>query len=99
MEKHIEITCDDAENCDESVFIMAGNDLEPVDWITDHDQNDQVHKSIVLSCSDAEEGSDCSQKHVWVSAGKELDFEELHKQHANGYDHKVIIKKELRTED
>lgn len=55
VKKHIEITCDDAENCDENVFILAGDDLES---------------------------------------------EELHKLHANGNGHKVIIiKKELRIED
>ena len=97
VKRHVEVICEDGEECDENVFVLAG-----------HDEGDNIFilKEVELSCSDDEEGTSCSEHVVWNSDGEEIELEELHEMHENHEmlegekAHKVIvIKKEFITED
>jgi len=93
IKKHVEIICDNDEECDKNVFVMTGDDSG---------ENIVIHKEIELTCTAEEEGNDCSDKMVWVSDGEEIDLKELHEMHMDGEGegHKVImIKKHVVVED
>lgn len=58
MQKHVEIICDDEEQCDENVFIMASDDAE-LEWVTEdgeidaeelHEMHgeDGAHKIVII---------------------------------------------------
>jgi len=101
MQTHVEIICEDGEECDRNVFIMAGDDAN-AEWVTKDGENIIIHKEIEISCSSDEESTECSEKMVWVSEGDDADLEKLHEMHikGEGEDHKVIIiKKHIVTED
>lgn len=100
IERHVEIICDDGEECDKHVIVHAADDSEHPEWVTADGENVFVHKEIEISCTDDEEGTDCSDRVIWISDDEDVDFEELHEAHENGEGHKVIvIKKEIITED
>ena len=101
IRKHVEIICDDNEECDKNVFVLTGDDTDIASFITDDGENIVIHRDIELSCSD-DEGTNCSDKMVWVSEGEDMDLEELHEMHmqGEGEGHKVIvIKRHVVTED
>ena len=100
IERHVEIICDDEEECDKHVIVHAVDDSEHPEWVTADGENVFIHKEIEISCTDDEEGTDCSDRVVWISDDGNVDLEELHEAHENGEGHKVIvIKKEIITED
>lgn len=96
MQKHVEVICDNDEECDKNVFVIAGDDTDTAGWVTDDGKNVVIHKEIEITCeSDDEEDPDCNDKMVWVSEGDAIDFEELHQMHldGDGEAHKVIVVK------
>ena len=96
MQKHVEVICDNDEECDKNVFVLAGDDAEAARWVTEDGENVVMHKEIEISCTDDEgEDTKCSDKMVWVSEGDEVDLEKLHEMHLDGEGeaHKVIIVK------
>ena len=100
IEKHVEIVCDDEEDCEKQIFVVT--DGEPVDFGFASSEGDNVfiHKEIELSCTDDEDSTSCSETSVWVTGDGEIDLQELHEMHGDGKTHKVIIiKKEVITED
>jgi len=100
--KHVEVICDDDEECDKNVFVFTGDDTDIASFITDDGENIFVHKEIELTCTSDEEGTDCSDNMIWVSEGDDIDLQELHEMHmaGEGEGHKVIIiKKHVVTED
>ena len=100
VSKHVEIECDNDEECDRNVVILSGDHDDLPEWITEEGDNVFIHKEIELSCTDDEEGSSCSDKTIWVSDGGNIDLEEIHEKHNSGEAHKVIvIRKEIITED
>lgn len=100
VRKHAEIECENDEDCDNNVVILSGDHDDLPDWITEEGDNVFIHKEIVLSCTDDEEGSSCRDKAVWVSEGGDIDLEEIHEKHNSADAHKVIvIRKEIITED
>jgi len=100
VKKHVEIICDDDEECDKNVFIFSGDDSDISAWVTDAGEHVLIHKEIELSCSSDDDETSCSDKMVWISDGDEIDLEELHEMHGDGKDHKmIIIKKEVYSED
>lgn len=100
VRKHIEIDCQNEEDCDKNVVILSGDHDDLPEWITKEGDNVFIHKEVELSCTDDEEGTTCSDKMVWVTDGEDIDLEEIHELHKSGDAHKVIvIKKEIITED
>ena len=102
QEMHVEVICDGDEECDHNVFILEGDDADISSFVTEEGENIVIHKEIELSCSTEEEGTECSDKMIWVSDGNDVDMENLHELHMKGdsKDHKVImIKKHVVIED
>jgi len=96
MRKHVEIICDNDEDCDKNVFVLAGDHADAAKWVTEDGENVVIHKEIELNCtSDDEEGTNCSDKMVWISEGDDVDLEKLKEMHLDGEGdaHKVIIVK------
>ena len=75
MQKHVEVICDSDEECDKNVFVMSGDDADVSKWVTEDGENIVIHKEIELSCTDGEDGNDCSDKMIWVSEGDDIDLE------------------------
>ena len=105
VRKHVEVICDDDEECDHNVFVMAGDDADG-EWVTDGGNHIVIDREIELTCSADENETECSEKMVWISDdGEELegdfDLEELHEMHGEaGDNHKVImIKKKVVKDD
>ena len=100
IKKHVEVICDDEEDCDKHVVILSGDEDDDSRWVTQDGENVFIHEEIEITCTDDEEdGITCSDKVVLISDGEEIDFEELHEKHMGGDGHKVIvIKKEIDTE-
>jgi hypothetical protein len=100
VRKHVEIDCENDEECDRNVVILSGDHDDLPEWMTEEGDHVFIHKEIELSCTDDEEGSSCSDKTIWVSDDGDIDLEEIHEKHNSGEFHKVIvIRKEIITED
>jgi hypothetical protein len=84
---HVEIECENDEECDKNVIILSGDHDDLPEWITEEGDNVFIHKEIEFSCTDDEEGTSCSDKAVWVSD----DGDEAHKV--------IVIRKEVITEN
>jgi hypothetical protein len=100
IQKHVEIICDDDEECDKNVFVFTGDDNDKSAWINNEGQHVLLHEDIELSCSTDDDETSCSEKMVWISDDEEFDLEELHEMHEGGDGHKIIvIKKQVVAED
>ncbi len=101
IESHIEIICDDEENCDEDIVVIADHDTEISDWVTDKGENVVILKEIVHACS-GDESTSCSGQNIRVDGKGDFDIEELHEgeDHQGEGRHKIIvIKKDVLAED
>ena len=99
IESHVEIVCEDEENCDKDIVVIADHDTELSDWMTDEGDQVFIHKEIIHACSDDEKTS-CSEQTVRIDRHDDVDFEELHELHEGREQHKVIvIKKDILVED
>ena len=99
MEKHVEIVCDNEEECDENIFILSGDGHEESEWVAADGEHVSIHREIEIRCDD-EEGSDCSHEMLLISDDGDIDLEELHEQHGSGEAHKLIVIKKVHvTED
>jgi hypothetical protein len=94
IRKHVEVICEEGEDCDRHVVIHESVDGEIQEWIQEEGQSIIIHKEIELSCTDDDEGAGCSDNLVWMSDEEEHDIEELHREHADGNIHKVIVIKQ-----
>lgn len=100
IKKHVEIICEDDQDCDKNVFVINGDDSDLNSWISDDGQHILLHEDIELSCSSDGDETSCSDNVMIISDGENFDLEELHELHGNDGDHKVImIKKHVITED
>lgn len=106
VRKQVEVICEDGEECDKNVFILAGDNDHALNIVDGEGNNIFIHKEVELSCNDDEESTSCSENVVWNSDGEEIGLEELHEIYGNhelpeGENaHKVIvIRKEIITED
>jgi hypothetical protein len=102
IEKHVEIVCDNDEECDKNVFVMKGDDTDISSFVTDSGENIIIHKEVELTCTTEDDGTSCSDEMIWVSDGEDIDLKELHEMHMDGEGegHKVImIRKHVVTED
>jgi hypothetical protein len=100
MEEHLEIVCDDDEECSKHVIVLGDDDSHNSEWVTADGENVFIHKEVEISCTDDEDGTTCSDRMIWISDDEDLDLEELHESHQSGKGHKVIvIKKEIVSED
>jgi len=98
IKKHVEIICDEEEECDETEIVFSDEDVL-LDWVSEDDVNIIVNKEIQFSCTDDEDGTTCSDKVVWVSEGDDIDLEEIHEIHQGDDDHKImVIRKKVDTE-
>jgi hypothetical protein len=99
IEKHVEIICDDDENCNKEVFVVALDEGEQFDLTGTKGDTVIFHREIELSCTDSEEGTSCDQA-VLVNTDGDIDVEELHHLQEGEKGHKfIVIKKEILTED
>jgi hypothetical protein len=101
IRKHVEVICDENEDCDKNVFVVGSDEDYDFDWASEDGNHIVIHKEVELSCSDDDEaGTSCSNSMVWISDDEEINLEELHEMHSNGEGARVIIiKKEVITED
>ncbi len=100
VKKHVEIICDDDEDCDENVFVLHGEDHDISQLVSPDGETIVIHKEIEIECTDDEGETSCSDKMVWISDDEDIDIEELHEMHKNQEGHKVIvIRKEIDTDD
>ena len=98
IKKHVEIVCDENEECDETDIMFSDEDVL-FDWVSEDDVNIIIDEDIEFSCKDDEDGTSCSDKVVWISGGDDIDLEEIHKIHQGDEDHKVmVIRKKVVTE-
>lgn len=94
IQKHVEIVCDDEEECDKHVIVLGDDDNS--EWVTADGKNVFIHKEVEISCTDDEDGTTCSEHMVLMSDDEDFDLEELHEAHQSGEGHKVIvIKKDI----
>jgi len=100
MEQHVEIVCDDDEECDRHVIVLGDDNSHSTEWVTEDGENVFIHKEVEITCTDDEDGTACSDRMIWISDDEDVDLEELHESHQSGEGHKVIvIKKEIVSED
>jgi len=100
IRKHLEIICEDDEECNETEFIIAGDDSDMLTWVSEDGASVFINKDVEFSCTDDEEGSSCTDKLVWVSGDDDVDIERIHEIHESGDDHKVmVIRKKIVTEN
>ena len=100
VKKHVEIICDDDENCDESVFVLHGEGHDISNMVSADGENIVIHEEIEIECTDEDGETSCTDKMVWTSGDEDIDIEELHEMHGNQEGHKIIvIKKEIDTDD
>ena len=98
IKRHVEIVCDEHEECEETEIVFSDEDVL-LDWVSEDDVNIIINEDIEISCKDDEDGTSCSDKVVWVSAGDDIDLEEIHEIHQGDDDHKVmVIRKRVVTE-
>jgi hypothetical protein len=98
IKTHVEIVCDEHEECDETEIVFSDEDVL-LDWVSQDDVNIIIDEDIEFSCKDDEDGTSCSDKVVWVSGGDDIDLEEIHEIHQGDDDHKVmVIRKKVNTE-
>ena len=69
VRRHVEIECENDEECDKNVVILSGDHDDLPEWMTEEGGNVFIHKEIEFSCTDDEEGTRCSDKTIWVSDG------------------------------
>jgi hypothetical protein len=100
VEKHVEVICDDGENCDRDVIVIAGHATELSEWVVDGGDNVIIHKEIIHACDEGGETSNCADEALWIDGQGEVDVDEFHQMHEGEEGHKVIvIKKHLESED
>lgn len=100
IKRHVEIICDNDEDCDENIVILAGadDDNEISEWVTADGENVFIHKEVEITCSDdEEEGTRCSDQMIWISDGEDIDIEKLHEAHESNKEHKIIVIKKVHT--
>lgn len=99
IRKHVEIICEEGEDCDKHIVMHAEGDTDISEWMLEGGDHVIIHREIEISCSDDETETSCSDNAVWVTDHEDVDIEELHKRHAGGDAHKVIvINKEIDSE-
>jgi hypothetical protein len=99
VKKHVEVICDTDEDCEKNIVILKSGDNDVSEWVSEDGEHVFIHKEVEISCSDEEDGSNCSDHTVWISDGEEMDLGELHEMHEGEEGYKVIIKKEVITEN
>ena len=97
IRKHVEIICDDDEECDNNVFIVAGDGNETPGWVSSDGEHISIHREIEITCSDNEDETGCDDQLIWVSDDVDFDIEKLHEEHKNTDGHKVIVIKKIQT--
>lgn len=99
IRKHIEVICDEGEDCGRHVVIHSDDDHEfNLEMIDDAD-NIFFHEEIEISCTTENDESSC-EKMVLISDGEDVDLGELHEAHADGQAHKVIVvRKQTKSDD
>lgn len=88
---HLEITCDEEDNCEKHVVIHSDIDGDISNLTIDSDHDVIFHEEVEVSCSDEDGDTICSDHVIWISDGEEIDFEEFHNKHEDGAGHKVIV--------
>lgn len=102
VRKHVKVICDDQEDCDNHVMIIADGVADSAHWISEIGELVMLDKDIEFFCSDEEEGSDCRDHVMWIADGDDIDIdiEALHELHMSDADHQVIvIKKKISIQD
>ena len=100
MNKHVEIVCDNGEECDEDIFIINHDEDEASGWATADGEHVVIHREVEVTCNDNDEGDHCSHQMVLISDDEDIDLERLHEEHGSGEGHKLfVIKKVQVTED
>jgi len=99
MEEHVEIVCDNEEECDENIIVLSGDRHEASEWVMADGEHVTIHSDIEITCDD-EDGDDCSHEMILISEDGEIDLEDLHEEHGSGEAHKrIVIKRVQVTED
>jgi len=100
IEKHVEVICDPEEECEKHVVIHVDSDDETTRCLSHDGDKVIIHKEIEITCTDEDDETTCGDEVLWISEGDETDIGELHREHANGQGHRVImIEKKIDTEN
>jgi hypothetical protein len=102
MNKHVEIVCDNEEECNENLFIVNHDEHEASGWATEDGERVVIQREVEITCTDNdnEEGDHCSHQMVLISDDEDIDLEALHSEHGNSEGHEFIVIKKVRdTED
>lgn len=99
IRKHVEIICEDDEDCDKHIVMHAESDTNVLEWVGHGGDHVVIHKEVELSCTDDESGNSCSDSSVWKIEGEDIDLEELRELHEDGEAHQVIIIKKNGNSD
>lgn len=99
IKKHVEVICEDGEECDRHVVIHTSDEGDIQEWIHEEGANIIIHKEIELSCNDDDDGTSCSEELVWISDEEEHHIEDLHHKHSDGDVQKVIVIKKKAEAD
>ena len=67
MNKHVEIVCDNGEECDENIIIINHDEHEASGWATEDGEHVVIHREVEVTCNDNEEGDHCSHPMVLIS--------------------------------
>lgn len=95
-ETHVEIICDDEENCEEDIVVIADDEMDISGWVTDNGDSVFIHKEIVHACND-DENTSCGGQTVRVGDESEIHIQQTHDGESG---HKIIvIKKDVLVED
>jgi hypothetical protein len=93
IRKHVEIICDEEDDCDKHVVIHANDKVGHQDA-----EHVIIHEDIDISCED-EDGEDCSERVILLTGDEQIEIEELLEQHVGGEEHKVIVIKTRKDGD
>lgn len=100
MEKHVEIVCDNEEECDKNIIVLGGGGQDASEWVTADGEHVFIHSEMEVTCSDDEEGNSCSHQVVLISDDGNIDLEKLHEEHASGERLKIVVTRKVHgTED
>ena len=102
IRKHVEVICDDQEECDNHVMIIADGVDDAQHWVAEISDLVMLDEDMEFFCSDEADSSSCSDHIAWIADGDDIDIdiEALHELHMSDEDHQVIvIKKKISIQD
>jgi len=99
MNKHVEIFCEDGEECDENILVINHDEHNASEWSTADGEHVIIHREVEVTCDDNDEGDHCDHQVVLISDDEDIDLERMHEEHTSGIGHNVIVIKRVQIEE